>query len=48
MFCIRKREARKISGTSKKVDYNAAGVKYTAMETDLEELVLDYIPEEKR
>ena len=37
-----------MSSLASKRMLDAAGVKYTAMKTDLQELVLDYIPEEKR
>ena len=37
-----------MSSLASKRMLDAAGVKYTAMQTDLEELVLDYIPEEKK
>ena len=37
-----------MSSLASKRMLDAAGVKYTAMKTDLDELVLDYIPEEKK
>ena len=37
-----------MSSLASKRMLDAAGVKYTAMKTDLQELVLDYIPEEKK